>query len=50
MPETERKVIGMVTIVAYDNGDTELKYAGITKEELPLVLDKLHRLASVKCQ
>lgn len=48
--KNDRKPIGMVSIVAYDNGDIELKYAGIEKEQLPLLLGKLKDLASLKCQ
>lgn len=48
--KNERKPLGMVSIVAYENGDIELKYAGIEKEQLPLLLGKLKDLASLKCQ
>lgn len=37
----EKKPIGLISIVAYDSGDIELKFAGIEKENLPKIIEQI---------
>lgn len=43
--KNERKIIGLISIVAFDNGDIELKFAGIKKEDLHKIFAHFGKLA-----
>lgn len=40
-----RKVLGIISIVAFDNGDIELKFAGVQKENLHKIFGHFEKLA-----
>lgn len=42
----ERRPIGLISIVAYTNGDIELRYAGIKKDDLNSVFEQIKGLVS----
>jgi hypothetical protein len=44
--DVEKKPIGLISIVAYSNGDIELKFAGIEKDKLPTIFEQIKNLVT----